>query len=232
MGQRVTAVIFDLDGTLLDHEGSVTAALAAWLPDLGATATADLVDAWFAAEERHFPAWESRQVTYAEQRRRRLRDFLPLIGITPGDDDHLDAVFADFLACYQRAWTAFDDVHSTLAAMASTDLEIAVLTNGAAEQQNAKIDALGLRDHVRGVFTAEDLGAAKPHPSTYLTVCAALGVDPATTLHVGDRHDLDVLGPRRAGLDAVHLDRPGLGPHDEPRRISSLDQLPALALAP
>lgn len=80
-GSRVQAVVLDLDGTLFDHVGSVRAALRAWLPSLGAEATDALVTAWFAAEERHFRAWCSREVSFAEQRRRRLREVLPLAGL-------------------------------------------------------------------------------------------------------------------------------------------------------
>jgi putative hydrolase of the HAD superfamily len=44
-------------------------------------------------------------------------------------------------------------------------------------------------------------------------------------LSVGDRHDLDVLPARAAGLQAVHLDRLDAGPTDEPHRIKSLRDL-------
>jgi putative hydrolase of the HAD superfamily len=226
----VRAVIFDLDGTLVDHVGSVKSALRQWLPALGTTVTDELIGAWFDAETRHYPTWLAGQVTYAEQRRRRLRDFLPLVGLTPGNDSHLDEVFAGYLTHYESSWTKFDDVDPTLSALAETGIDIAVLTNGTVQQQNAKLDAVGLRGRVGPVFTAEALGAAKPHPATYLAVCTHLGVDPGAALHVGDLYDLDVLAPRAAGLQAVYLDRTAAGPYDEARRIATLDQLPTLLL--
>lgn len=111
---QIRAVIFDLDGTLIDHVGSVTKALERWLPELGVSLTDELLAAWFKAEEKHFPAWRSREVTFAEQRRRRLRDFLPLVHTTVGDDADLDDVFAGYLRHYEAAWTCFDDVEETL----------------------------------------------------------------------------------------------------------------------
>lgn len=223
-------MIFDLDGTLVDHVGSVRSALNAWLPSLGTQATDELAEAWFDAEERHYPAWRAREITFAEQRRRRLRDFLPLIGHTPGDDDDLDDVFTGYLACYAASWTKFDDVDPMLAAITETATKLAVLTNGTSEQQKAKLNAVGLGRRVGPVFTAEDLGAAKPDPSTYLTVCARLGVDPGSVCHVGDLYDLDFLAPRAAGLQALHLDRANAGHPDEPHRITALDQLPTVIL--
>ncbi len=224
----IRAVIFDLDGTLVDHAGSATKGLETWLPELGATLTDDLLAAWFAAEETHFPAWRAREVTFAEQRRRRLRDFLPLIDSPVGDDAELDAVFAGYLRHYEAAWTCFDDVKETLDAMSHLAVTTAVLTNGADEQQHAKLKAVGLAGRCAHVFTAESLGAAKPDPSTYRHVCEALKINVHNALHVGDSYALDVEAPRRAGLRAVHLDRDGVGPIEEPARIRSLHELPAL----
>lgn len=221
----VGGVLFDLDGTLVDHDGAVTSALGRWLPLLGVPASPDLVEAWFAAEERHFPAWRTRAISFAEQRRRRLRDFLPLIGHGVGDDDELDAVFAGYLDHYQAAWTAFDDVAETLAVLRGRGLAVAVLTNGTVEQQNAKLTAVGLAGRVGPVVTAEELAAGKPHRDAYLAGCERLRLPPAAVLHVGDRYDLDVLAPRAAGLQAVHLDRRGAGPPEERRRIRSLRDL-------
>jgi putative hydrolase of the HAD superfamily len=221
----VQAVVFDLDGTLLDHEGAVERALGAWLPLLGVAPTGDLLAAWLRAEERHFPAWRAGRISFAEQRRRRLRDFLPLVGLEPGGDDDLDRVFAGYLACYEAAWTKFDDVDPVLALLRARGIPTAVLTNGSEVQQHAKLRAVGLLATVGAVLTAEALGTAKPDPVAYLLACRHLGVDPGAVLHVGDLHDLDVLAARAAGLQAVHLDRAGRGPADEPCRITSLGQL-------
>lgn len=87
-----------------------------------------------------------------------------------------------------------------------------MLTNGSTKQQNAKLAGIGLADLVDIVRTAEDLGSGNPAPEAFHQTCAALGVDPARTLMVGDNLDLDVTAARAAGLSAVHLDR-GVG-HD------------------
>jgi 8-oxo-dGTP pyrophosphatase MutT (NUDIX family) len=111
-------------------------------------------------------------------------------------------------------------------------VKTAVLTNGTDEQQHAKLKAVGLEGRFGHVFTAERLGAAKPDLSTYRHVCEVLNVDVGSALHVGDSHALDVAAPREAGLHAVHLDRAGAGPSDEPARIRSLRELPAFCIAP
>lgn len=178
----LSAVVFDLDGTLFDHRVSARLGLEAWLAEQGVRLTDELEQAWFRAEERHFAAWRERRVSSFEQRRGRLRDFLPLIGAAVGDDGDLDAVFAGYLAAYERAWVGYDDVEAALTAVRDLGLLTAVLTNGAEEQQRAKLSRLGLLDRVGPVFTAEALGVAKPHPEAFRLVCAALDLPPGQVL--------------------------------------------------
>ena len=207
MSSRVHTVLFDLDGTLLDHRGSVTAALHAWLPTLGAQSSAGLIEAWFAAEDRHFPAWRRGETSFAEQRRRRLRDVLPLVGHPSDDDAELDRIFEGYLRRYEEAWSLFEDVEPTLRALQEEGVGLAVLSNGLDSQQAAKLQRVGLTGRVGPLFTAEGLGVAKPDPRAFSQVCEGLGLAPGRVLHVGDLYEVDVLAARRAGLAAVHLDR-------------------------
>jgi putative hydrolase of the HAD superfamily len=224
---QLRGVLLDLDDTLLDQRGAVRNALFAWLPALGVTPTPALHRLWVDLQEHHLTAWRERSVTFREQRRRRLRDFLPLIKIRYAESD-LDRIFEGYLAAYQQAYTLFDDARGALNALTAAGLATAVLTNGISEQQNDKIARVGLTGRLGPVFTAEDLGVAKPAPAAFALACARWGLSPAAVVSVGDRHDLDVLPARAAGLHAVHLDRLHQGPFDEPSRITSLTALPAL----
>ncbi|HEY0240357.1 MAG TPA: HAD family hydrolase [Friedmanniella sp.] len=83
-----------------------------------------------------------------------------------------------------------------------------------------------LDGRVESGSTSEELGVAKPAPSSYLQTCERLRADPATTLHVGDRYDVDVAGARSAGLQALHLDRSHKHKETAEHRITSLEELP------
>ncbi|GAA1606516.1 HAD family hydrolase [Kribbella sancticallisti] len=202
------AVIFDLDDTLFDHTTSATAAIHAWVPQLGGTPTDELVAQWFVIEQHNFDQWLAGALTHQEQRRGRLRDFLPLVGQpVPADDDELDQVFTGFLDSYQASWSAFPDARPALEVARSNGWRIGVLTNGSTRQQNAKLEAIGLAELVDVVSTSEQLGFSKPAPQAYQLTCEALGVNPADTLMIGDNLELDVVGAHAAGLSAEHLDR-------------------------
>jgi putative hydrolase of the HAD superfamily len=219
-------VLFDLDGTLVDHESAAVAGLRAWLPAIGVAPTAAAVAGWLALQEPHLAAWRAGEISFPEQRRRRLRAFLGLHGQgTDGTDAELDELFAGYLVHYERAWRAYDDVAEALALVERAGLRTAVLTNGTREQQLRKLDRTGLAGRVGPVFTVDDLGVAKPHPDAFRTACARWGLTPGEVLSVGDNYDLDVVAARAAGLQAVHLDRLGRGPGTEPPSLTSLRDL-------
>jgi putative hydrolase of the HAD superfamily len=204
----VKAVIFDLDDTLFAHTASATAAIHAWVPQLGGTPTNELVAQWFVIERHTFDQWLAGALTKQDQRRGRLRAFLPLIGHpVPATDDELDEIFTGFLDRYRECWSAFPDARPALEVARSNGWRIGVLTNGTTSQQNAKLTAIGLAGLVDVVSTSEQLGVSKPAPQAYRLACEALGVDPADTMMIGDNLELDVEGARAAGLSAQHLDR-------------------------
>jgi putative hydrolase of the HAD superfamily len=223
---HLAGVLFDLDGTLVDHEGAACAALYAWLPSYGLSAgdISALIPLWFDLERRHYPVWRSGEITFQEQRRRRLLDFMPAVGATLRLDQ-VDAVFAQYLACYQAAWTAFDDAAPALRRVASAGLRVGVLTNGNQEQQAAKLRATGLLGLCGPVFASAVLPAGKPDPRAYLEACRRLQLTPGQVLMVGDNLELDVVGARAAGLQAIHLDRSLVGSPAAADTIGSLHDL-------
>lgn len=157
----------------------------------------ELERVWLEAETRHFTAWRDGLVSFTEQRRGRLRDFLPSIEVAVGQDHELDDVFVGYLAAYEQAWVGYDDVDGVLKSLQALGLSTAVLTNGSERQQRAKLSRLGLLDRVGPVFTAEPLGVAKPQPRAFHLVCEALDLAPPRVLYVGDDHEVDVLAARR-----------------------------------
>lgn len=202
------AVVFDLDNTLFDHTASATNAVLGWVPELGGTPSDALVAEWFVIEDHNFGQFLAGAVTFQEQRRGRMRDFLPLLGHpVPAGDEELDQIFAGFLEHYQSSWAAYPDARPALEVARSNGWRVGVLTNGSTTQQNAKLSAIGLADLIDVVCTSESLGVSKPNPQAYLQTCRALGVEPADTVMIGDNLELDVLAARQAGLTAHHLDR-------------------------
>lgn len=225
-------VLFDLDGTLVDHEAASASAVGTWLTQSGWSSPEDLADhaaAWVEIEERHFPAYRARQVSFEQQRRLRLRDFLPRVGVDAAgwSDDRLDVVFAGYLNAYEDAWCAYDDAAPCLRAVSAT-VPVGVLSNGDRVQQEDKLRRTGLLPLVGRVLTSDLLEVAKPDPRAFQRACAAARVDVADAVYVGDRLDVDAEASTAAGLRGVWLDRLDRAVPAPLERIESLAELPAL----
>lgn len=207
----IRALLLDLDDTLVDHRGAAERGLRTWLGGLGlAETTSELethVERWFVLENRHYERAQRGELTHTEQRRARIRAFLP--GWDLADDALADDVFAGFLGCYQAAWRAFGDAAAAIERALAAGLAVGILTNGQIDIQTTKLRRTGLHRADVPVFASSELPAAKPDPRSFDTACAGLGVDPAQTLMVGDSLRHDVLGAQRAGLQARLLDRYG-----------------------
>lgn len=223
----VEGVLFDLDDTLVDHRGAVERGLRVWLGSLGLDGSLEEhMERWFVLETRHYERAQRREISHTEQRRVRIREFLP--GWDLADDALADDTFAGFLACYQSAWAAHRDAPAALERALGAGLAVGILTNGEQAIQESKLRRTGLASYDVAVFASSALPAAKPDPRAFHTACGKLGVAPARTLMVGDslRHDAE--GGRAAGLTPALLDRTGRHARRQLhgiRRITSLDAL-------
>jgi putative hydrolase of the HAD superfamily len=230
------AVLFDLDGTLMDHRAASAAGLQAhlsdWLPGLEADELARLEREWQRLEALHYDEYARGECTLAEQRRRRVQGIHAALERDPGVQLPADAWFESYLRHYRAAWRPFDDVLPALAALAAASPSVAlgVVTNGEGQPQRAKLTAIGLGERFPVVLASGEEGVAKPDAEIFARACERLGVQREQAAHVGDRLDLDAEAAAAAGLRGVWLDRLGsraLGP-SHVARIATLHELPAV----
>jgi putative hydrolase of the HAD superfamily len=240
MASELQAVLFDLDGTLMDHDAARVAALrshlAAWLPGIEAGELARLDEEWRRLEALHYDEYAAGRCSMQEQRRRRVRGMHEALGRSIGSDEAANEWFAAYLEGYRAAWSAFEDVHPGLASLASAhpQAKLGVITNGEGEAQRAKLAAIGLTERFPLVVASGEVGVAKPDRAIFELACERLGVEPARAAHVGDRHDLDAQGAASAGLRGVWINRSGASaPAPSPGivTISTLHELPAVLVA-
>src|SRR5512145_675345 len=73
------------------------------------------------------------------------------------------------------------------------------------------LEAAGVLELFAAVVVSDEVGWRKPHPDIFAAAFQRTGADPARTLFVGDRLDIDVVGAHRAGMDAAWLSPGGEG---------------------
>ena len=215
-----SAVLFDLDDTLMDQRTAARRAVIAWAATHG-IADAGVTHRWKDISHRHYGRYQRRELTFSAQRRARVRELLDLTCT----DEEADELFDGYLELYQAGWCVFDDAVPALRRARAAGLTVAVLTNGEENQQRLKLDRLALSAELDLLVASSALPAGKPDPRAFRHTLTLLGVDAGAALMVGDSIEKDVLGARAAGLDAVLLDRDDAYAGRDVTRVRSLHEL-------
>jgi putative hydrolase of the HAD superfamily len=207
------AVLFDLDGTLVDHEVAAKAAVVAWSAEQASghgLSDRVLTEHWLKLEDEQYARYLDGSASFEEQRRARLGGFLRFLGQPARPESELDALFSVYLRHYEASWRAYDDVVPALTDLRRSGVAMGVLTNGQEAQQRAKLAAVQLLGEFECVVASSTLTAAKPAPEAFVEACRRLGRLPGEVVYVGDNLQTDALAARSAGLRGIWLDRRGV----------------------
>ena len=224
------AIIFDLDGTLLDHESAVESGLialhAAHGPVLG-LALPELRRRWRELLEQYFSLYLSGGCSFQDQRRLRIRELMAASSVRL-TDEKVDSIFATYAEAYVVGCRTFPEVPDALARLG--EFRLAVLTNGDGEQQRAKLAAAGLVNCFEAIFISSEIGVAKPNPAAFRHVAARMGVQESDCVFIGDNPEVDIHGAMQAGMFPILVMRRAEGaPSPDIVAVSNL--LEAVALA-
>lgn len=185
------AVIFDLDGTLVDSAPALMAIGSAFLGELGAAPLG-------LAETRAFIGDGAR--VFCER---------ALAGRGLTDPAAFAARYARFLEFYAEAPgednAFYPTVRDAIEALAAAGVPLGLCTNKPGEPTRKVLSALDLDGVFEVVVTGDTLPQKKPDPAPLLHAVAALGFTPSETLFVGDS-EVDAEAAHAAGCDfALHL---------------------------
>jgi putative hydrolase of the HAD superfamily len=90
-------------------------------------------------------------------------------------------------------------------------VRLALLTNGGADWQRAKIAKFDLARHFDCILIEGECGFGKPDERIYRLALGALEAEPADAWMVGDNLEWDVAAAQRAGLRGIWIDPFGKG---------------------
>ena len=211
------AVIFDLDGTLIDSALDLHAAMNRLL-----------------ARHRRPPidiATGRRLI--GDGTRRFIERAMEETG-APVDGATLDALVPEFLAFYEADVATltrpYPGVPETLAALRAAGLRLAVCTNKPQRAAELVLDALGLAPFIETTAGGDALPWRKPDPRHLTALLDRLGVAPAQAVMVGD-NEHDAAAAHGAGLPFVLMTygyaRTALDEIAADRRLADFAALPA-----
>ena len=154
---------------------------------------------WQAILDKHWERFETREISFQDQRRCRVREHLGL----ELDDSATDEAYAVYQCGYEAAWRLLPGVFEFLTR--TIDIPKVVVTNGQREVQIRKIRATGLQPHVIGIVTPSDCGHWKPSAAIFEAALDLLQLPASECLMIGDDLSKDIEPARRLGMRSFHV---------------------------
>jgi len=184
-GTATRAVLFDLDGTLLDTAPDMAVALNA-----------------LRCEQSRPP------LDYATVRVQVSNGSNALVRLAFPDvpEGTFQSLRDRFLLIYHRRLCVetrpFEGILELLAALEARGVAWGVVTNKPAWLAEPLLDALELRHRAAAIVSGDTLPERKPHPRPLLRAAERIGATPAQCLYVGDA-ERDMVAARAAGMYAI-----------------------------
>jgi phosphoglycolate phosphatase len=184
--ENIQAVLFDLDGTLIDSA-----------PDLGAAVDQMRVD-------RGMPSLPL--VHYRPMAGAGARGMIGLaFGFTPEHPEY-DAMkeefFRNYEACMTQRTFAFEGVVQMIDALVAAQLPWGVVTNKSKRFAEPLTQAMPLFKTAAVVISGDTTPYAKPHPEPLFEAARRLGIAPSACVYVGD-DERDIVAGLAAGMKTV-----------------------------
>lgn len=185
MIQAPSAVLFDLDGTLLDTADDLANCLNLLLQERNRTPLP------FEAIRLHVSNGANAMLDY---------------GFGALEDDlkqslrtRLLELYEDNIAAHTR-W--FAGLEAFTAELKKQQIPWGIVTNKPRLYTDLLLDALQITPHIDVVVCPDDLGIAKPDPRPLLHACQKVSANPQQAVYIGD-HIRDIEAGRAAGMTTI-----------------------------
>lgn len=194
--ENINAIIFDLDNTLIDRQRAFKEMLERKLP------------LFVPNEKKHqipkmiqdILAWDANGTV---SRLKCFHQFLVEYDIDTITAEELDQSWAN-----ESGSTAylFDDVTETLKEL-KKKYKLALLSNGNPKSQRRKLATINIDDFFEYILISGEFSVNKPDPLIFKHVAMQLSVPCERCVYIGDNYEVDILGAKSAGMQAIYINR-------------------------
>lgn len=191
--EMIKAVIFDLDGTLLNRDESVNVFVNRQYDRLknliGHIPKAKYV--------KRFIELDNRGYVWKDKVYQQLVDEFKITEIT------WEELLEDYINEFKNNCIPFPNLVSMLEELRSNNIVLGMITNGKGQFQMDNIKALGIKKYFEIILISEWEGIKKPDPQIFNRALERLNVSPNESLYVGDHPDNDVKAAQNVGMKGI-----------------------------
>jgi len=193
---QVDAVVFDLDGVIVDSEQVWDGVRADYTSEVGGSYTQSATRAMMGMSS---PEWSAYMAS-------ELR--------VPGTPEEINAAIVErMLARYGEAPPLIPGAVDAVKGIAA-HRPIAIASSSNRELIEVVLRSAGLDGVVQAVVSSEEVAHGKPSPDVYLEAARRLGVEPARCIAVEDSHN-GIRSAKAAGMRVFAVPNPHFPPDDE-----------------
>ncbi len=193
MRRDIQAVVFDLDGTLLDRRRSFERFVRdQWERFAHCLQTADQKQYVETLIELDRDGYAPRKSLFTGA----IARFRLPSGVA-------ETLLDDYRAGFPNACVLFPDAAQTLTCLRTSGLKLGLITNGSIRMQSQKLQCLALSPLFDTILISDAEGISKPDRQIFHRALERLNTSPAQAVFVGDHPEVDVAGARAAGMQAI-----------------------------
>ena len=189
----IKAVIFDLDGTLLNRDESVKKFIDNQYERL---------NKWVGhiPKEKYttrFIELDSRGYVWKDKVYQQLVDEFEINGV------NWEGLLQDYISEFKNSCVPFPNLLSMLEDLRMSNLILGIITNGYGQFQMDNIKALGIEKYFKTILVSEWEGIKKPDPQIFKRALEQLNVSANESIFVGDHPENDVKAAQNVGIKGI-----------------------------
>ncbi|WP_462411581.1 HAD family hydrolase [Neobacillus sp. Marseille-QA0830] len=189
----IKAVLFDLDGTLLNRDESVRRFISSQYDRLNKWVGHIPKDSYIS----RFIELDNRGYVWKDKVYQLLTQEFQIAGITP------EELLQDYIREFKNHCIPFPHLLEMLKDLKRLNILLGIITNGYGQFQMDNIIALGIESHLDIILVSEWEEIKKPDPQIFKRALEKLKVLPEQAIFVGDHPENDVKAAQKVGMKGI-----------------------------